>query len=148
MPLTLGHESAEEYSIDGINLSRYSPWMTWDVEYTNEFGDWWATLSEGEQEALDSSVRLLEARGPALGFPHSSGINGSRHTHMRELRTQQGGRPLRTLYAFDPRRSAILLIGGDKTGSDRWYDIHIPVADQLYDEHIEQLRKEGLTDGK
>lgn len=125
----------------------YSPLMTWDVEYTNEFGDWWANLSEDEQEALDSSVRLLEALGPALGFPHSSGINGSRHKHMRELRTQQGGKPLRTLYAFDPRRSAILLIGGDKTGDGRWYDTHIPVADQLYDQHIEQLRKEGLING-
>jgi hypothetical protein len=55
--------------------------------------------------------------------------------------------PLRTLYAFDPRRSAILLIGGDKTGNDRWYDIHIPIADRLYDGHLEQLRKEGLIDG-
>lgn len=125
----------------------YSPRMTWDVEYTNEFGDWWANLSEDEQEALDSSVRLLEARGPSLGFPHSSGINGSRHKHMRELRTQQGGKPLRTLYAFEPRRSAILLIGGDKTGDERWYDTHIPVADQLYDQYIEQLQKEGLING-
>jgi len=66
---------------------------------------------------------------------------------MRELRTQQGGKPLRTLYAIDPRRTAILLIGGDKTGDDRWYDIYIPIADQLYDQHIAQLRKEGLIDG-
>lgn len=121
--------------------------MSWGVEYTDEFGDWWSGLSEGEQEALDASVRLLEERGPALGFPHSSGMNGSKHAHMRELRTQHGGRPLRTLYAFDPRRSAILLIGGDKTGNDRWYDAHIPIADRLYDEHLGQLRKEGLIDG-
>ncbi|MBS7779375.1 type II toxin-antitoxin system RelE/ParE family toxin [Acidovorax sp. CCYZU-2555] len=121
--------------------------MTWDVEYTDEFGLWWAGLSEEEQESLDASVRLLEARGPQLGFPHSSGINGSRHGHMRELRTQHEGRPLRTLYAFDPRRAAILLIGGDKTGHDRWYDVHVPIADRLYDEHLEQLRKEGLIDG-
>lgn len=136
-----------EYSIDGIYVACYSAQMTWQVEYTDEFGDWWATLSEAEQEALDSSVRLLEARGPGLGYPHSTGINGSRHQHMRELRTQQGGKPLRTLYAFDPRRSAVLLIGGDKTGDKRWYDVHIAIADKLYDEHIEQLRKEGLIDG-
>jgi len=80
----------------------YSHAMSWEVEYTNEFGDWWGSLSEAEQEALAASVRLLEERGPALGFPHSSGINGSKHSHMRELRTQQGGRPSRTLYAFDP----------------------------------------------
>ena len=64
--------------------------MSWGVEYTDEFGDWWSGLSEGEQEALDASVRLLEERGPALGFPHSSGMNGSKHAHMRELRTQHG----------------------------------------------------------
>jgi hypothetical protein len=121
--------------------------MKWDVEYTDEFGSWWADLSEDEQASLDASVRLLEDRDPNLGFPHSSGINGSKHGHMRELRTQHDGRPLRTLYAFDPRRTAILLIGGDKTGDDRWYDVHIPIADELYDEHLEQLRKEGLING-
>ncbi len=104
-------------------------------------------MASRSTEALDVSVRLLEERGPALGYPYSSGINGSRHGHMRELRTQVGGRPLRTLYAFDPRRSAILLIGGDKTGDDRWYEGNIPLADKLYDEHLEQLRKEGLIDG-
>jgi hypothetical protein len=61
---------------------------------------------------------------------------------MRELRTQHDGRPLRTLYAFDPLRSAILLIGGDKTGDSRWYDKHVTIADRLYDEHLEQLQKE------
>ena len=121
--------------------------MRWDVEFTDEFGAWWNALSEAEQEALDASVHLLEERGPALGFPHSSGLMASKHGHMRELRTQHGGKPLRTLYAFDPRRSAILLIGGDKTGDDRWYDVHIPVAERLYDEHLNQLRKEGLIDG-
>lgn len=121
--------------------------MSWEVEYTDEFEEWWGTLSEGEQVAIVASVGLLEERGPGLGFPHSSGVNGSKHGHMRELRTQQGGRPLRTLYAFDPRRAAILLIGGDKTGDARWYEVHIPMADRLYDEHLEQLRKEGLIDG-
>ena len=62
--------------------------MRWDVEYTDEFGAWWARLTEAEQESIDASVRLLEERGPQLGFPHSSGINGSKHGHMRELRTQ------------------------------------------------------------
>ena len=117
--------------------------MIWDVEYTDEFGEWWASLTEAEQVSLAASVQLLEARGPSLGHPHSSGISGSRHGHMRELRTQHAGRPYRTLYAFDPRRMAILLIAGDKTGDDRWYEVHVPIADQLYDEHLEQLRREG-----
>jgi hypothetical protein len=121
--------------------------MRWEVEYTDEFGDWWNGLPEADQESLVASVRLLEERGPELGYPHSSGINGSKHSHMRELRTQRGGIPLRALYAFDPRRNAILLIGGDKTGNSRWYEAQVPIADRLYDEHLEQLRKEGLIDG-
>jgi hypothetical protein len=61
---------------------------------------------------------------------------------MRELRIQRGGRPLRVFYAFDPRRAAILLIGGDKTGDDRFYETYIPLADKLYDEHLAELEKE------
>ena len=122
--------------------------MTWGVEYTDEFEGWWEGLDEGEQESIAASVTLLETCGPNLGFPHSSGINNARHDHMRELRTQHQGRPYRTLYAFDPRRCVILLIGGDKTGNDRWYEEHIPAADRLYDEHLEELGKAGLIDGK
>jgi hypothetical protein len=67
---------------------------------------------------------------------------------MRELRVQHAGRPYRILYAFDSRRTAMLPIGGDKTGNDRWYDAYVPLADRLYDEHLAQLRKEGrLNDG-
>jgi hypothetical protein len=47
------------------------------------------------------------------------------------------------LYAFDPRRTAILLVGGDKTGNKRWYKVNIPIADRLYDEHLEELSKES-----
>ena len=122
--------------------------MKWDVEYTDEFEEWWESLSECEQEDISASVQLLEERGPNLGFPHSSGISGSKHSHMRELRTQHNGKPYRTLYAFDPRRNAILLIGGNKTGDNRWYETHILIADKVYDEHLQQLLKEGLIDGK
>jgi hypothetical protein len=66
---------------------------------------------------------------------------------MRELRIQHAGRPYRVLYAFDPRRCVILLIGGDKTGKDRWYEEYVPIADRLYNEHLETLRREGLIDG-
>jgi len=121
--------------------------MTWDIEYTDEFYAWWDTLNVDEQQSVAASVRLLIANGPLLGFPYSSGINGSRHEHMRELRTQHAGRPYRTLYAFDPRRAAILLAGGDKTGNDRWYKTFVPIADRLYDEHLEQLKAEGLLNG-
>ena len=121
--------------------------MSWEVEYTDEFEAWWLTLTEEEQISVAATVQLLEERGPQLPFPHSSGINGSKHSHMRELRTQHEGRPYRTLYAFDPRRAAILLLGGDKTGDDLWYEKNVPVADRLYDEHLTELRREGLKDG-
>ena len=118
--------------------------MAWDVEYTDEFEGWWDILDGNEQESVASYVRLLEERGTQLPFPYSSGIETSRHTHMRELRVQHKGSPYRILYAFDPRRTAILLIGGDKTGNDRWYEEFVPLADRLYDEHLQLLREEGL----
>jgi hypothetical protein len=116
--------------------------VTWPIEYTDEFGGWWDGLTNAEQISIDAHVRKLEQRGPNLPFPYSSGINGSRHAHMRELRVQSGGKPLRVFYAFDPHRSAILLIGGDKTGDKRFYDRMIPVADDLYDEHLAELKRE------
>jgi len=116
----------------------------WEVEYTDEFGAWWQGLSEAEQVSVFASVGLLEMHGPQLAHPHGSGIASSRHSRMRELRAQHRGRPLRVLYAFDPRRTAILLIGGDKTGNDRWYEEFVPLADRLYDEHLAQLKREGL----
>lgn len=117
--------------------------MNWEIEFTDEFRNWWDSLSEGEQNDVATSVGLLVDLRPALGFPHSSKVVTSRHAQMRELRTQSSGRPLRTLYAFNPLRTAILLIGGDKTGNDRWYETFVPVADHLLDEHVKELRKEG-----
>src|SRR5215475_617821 len=79
-------------------------------------------------------------------FPHSSGVVSSKHARMRELRIQHEGRPYRVLYAFDPRRTAILLIGGDKTGNDRWYEENVPIADQLYDQHLQEVKCEASED--
>ena len=113
--------------------------MGCEVEYTDEFEEWWNEISEHEQDSVAAKVELLERLGPQLPHPHSSGIQGSRHSHMRELRIQHQGEPYRVLYAFDPRRMAILLIGGCKTGDDRWYDKMILVADDLYDEHLKEI---------
>jgi len=122
--------------------------MSWEVEFTDEFEDWWAALDESAQDGIDRSVHLLEARGPSLPFPHSSGINGSKHGNMRELRVQVGGEPYRIFYAFDPRRAAILLIGGNKTGDDKFYDRMIPIADRIYDQHLEELKQEQAGKSK
>ena len=119
----------------------------WDAKYTDEFGGWWTGLTEAESVSITASVDLLESDGPNLRHPHTSGIKQSRHHHLRELRIQHADRPYRVLFAFDPRRSAILLIGGDKTGNDRWYEVNVPIADRLYDQHLEILKKEGLNDG-
>jgi len=121
--------------------------MLWDIEFTDEFEVWWNGLDEAEQEAVDASMRLLEFRARNVPFPHGSEVETSRHRHMRELRLQHQGRTYRILYAFDRRRTALLLICADKAGDERWYETNVPFADRLYDEHLEQLRKEGWTDG-
>lgn len=126
-------------------MSKYDLWgistMTWDIEYTDEFGIWWEDLTEAAQIEVDTVVGLLEECGPNLPFPYSSGVGGSRHSHMRELRIQHHGRPLRVLYAFDPSRTAILLLGGDKTGNSRWYKVNVPRADRLYDEYLTEMEE-------
>ncbi len=114
----------------------------WDVEVTDEFKAWWNGLNEAECISVERAVLLLEERGPKLRYPYSSGINGSRHTGMRELRVQHHGRPYRVLYIFDARRMALLLIGGDKTGDDRWYEKYVPLADQLYDNYLAEIEEE------
>ena len=118
----------------------------WEIEYTDEFGIWWHGLSEARQDAVVARVELLMEYGPNLPYPYSSGIRGSRHGGMRELRIQSAGTPLRVFYAFDPRRTSILLIGGDKTGRNRFYEEYVPVADDLYDVHLAELRQEGLIE--
>lgn len=94
-------------------------YVAWEVEFSDEFGKWWDNLTAAEQKSVDFSVSLLQESGPTLRMPHSSTVETLRHTHMRELRIQHAGCPYRVLYAFDPRRTAILLIGGDKTGNNR-----------------------------
>src|SRR5271169_3466981 len=86
---------------------------------------------------------LLRERGPTLNRPHVDLVSTSAHPNMKELRTQHNGKPYRTLFTFDPRRIAILLIGGDKTGNDRWYAEFVPRADKIYAEHLRQAEKEN-----
>jgi hypothetical protein len=116
--------------------------VAWEVEFTDEFETWWDALSESEQEDVRASINLLRERGPSLGRPHADLVTTSQYPNMKELRTQHRGRPYRTLFAFDPRRVAILLIGGDKTGNDRWYEEFVPRADKIYAEHLQAIEKE------
>lgn len=118
--------------------------MGWNVEYTDEFEYWWDNLDEDEQDSIRASVDLLVEQGPNLGRPHADCVEGSKHSNMKELRTQHQGRPYRVFFAFDPRRTAILLVAGDKTGDDQFYNRMIPKSDTLFDEYLEEIKKEGL----
>lgn len=120
--------------------------IIWEVEHTDEFEEWWVGLTREQQEALDDRVMLLAEVGPGLKRPAVGDITSSRHPNMKELRASKGG-ALRVLFAFDPRRHVILLLGGDKSGLwEHWYRHAIPVADELYDLHLEELRSEGVLD--
>jgi hypothetical protein len=118
--------------------------MAWEIEFTDEFEAWWNGLDEDEQDSVARKVGVLRELGPALGRPTVDTVEGSRHANMKELRIQHAGEPYRVLFAFDPRRHALLLVGGNKTGNERWYAEFVPVADRLLDEHLAWLQKEGL----
>ena len=115
-----------------------------EVITTDEFADWYGALDVQAAEAVVHVVTLPEELGVTLTFPHSSKINGSRYP-LRELRVQAGGRPLRVFYAFDPRRDAVLLIGGDKTGKDRFYQEMVPRAEGLWAAYLAE-QSGGLHD--
>lgn len=110
----------------------------WAVESVPEFLAWWTGLDRPAQRALGPSIELVERLGPALEFPHSSQIRGSAVGGMRELRVQHRGRPFRLLYAFDHRRVAVFLVGGDKGVDARWYPRMIRRADLLFARHLEE----------
>ena len=115
--------------------------LAWDVEFTGQFETWWNSLSEDEQVEISAKVELLQERGPTLPRPHADVISTSRHANMKELRGKVEERHLRVLYAFDPRRTALLLLGGDKTGDPSWYEKFVPIADDLFDQHLRQLAR-------
>ena len=99
--------------------------------------------SEEEQAEINAKVELLEEHGPTLPRPYADVITSSRHSNMKELRGKVEERHLRVLYAFGPRRTALLLIGGDKTGDPKWYEKFVPIADDLFDRHLRQLGKKS-----
>ena len=122
--------------------------MVWDVEFTDEFERWWTSLSEDEQVEVSAKVELLEEHGPTLPRPHADRIESSRHSNMKELRGKVNERHLRVLYAFDPARTALLLIGGDKTGNPKWYEKFVPIADDLFDERLDEIEKKEIEKKK
>lgn len=116
------------------------PWsVAWDVFFTEVAEAWLDALGEDDFDRVMAAADLLSEQGPSLGRPSVDSIAGSRHANMKELRTGT----LRALFAFDPQRRAIVLLGGDKRGNwTGWYERNIPLADDRFDQH---LRVEGST---
>lgn len=116
--------------------------MAWEIEFTDQFDDFWSDLNEEQQIALEQRVILLQQAGPKLRRPVVGEIIGSRFDpQMKELICGT----FRVLFMFDPRRTAILLMGGNKADDSEWndwYDRAIPAADQLYEEHLLEIEKE------
>jgi hypothetical protein len=121
--------------------------MAWEVNTTDFFVEWYSSLTEPEQDEIIAIVELLAEHGPELDRPYADRIKGSSIHNMKELRPRGIAKHFRVLFVFDPRREAILLTGGDKSGQwATWYVTAIPLAEQLYAEYLDELRSEGLID--
>lgn len=113
----------------------------WTIERTEQIAEWITELDEDAKEALFRSLLILREIGLSLGRPHVDSIKESKHKNMKELRILNKKRLFRILFAFDPDRKAILLVGGDKRGDKRFYEKRIPLADSLFDEYLDKWRK-------
>jgi hypothetical protein len=113
----------------------------WRVEVLPEWERWMLSLSPDAQAALAHDVRMLAMQGPFLARPHADTVRGSRFSNMKELRTMHAGRQYRTFFAFDPRRCGVVLVGGDKSGDERFYRRMIDDADMLFARHLARLEK-------
>jgi hypothetical protein len=113
--------------------------MTWEVEVSDEFIEWYDSLNLQEWESVNGAVGKLELYGPTLGRPYVDTLVGSRYPNMKELRVQHQGRPYRILFTFDPRRNAYLILGGDKSGDANWYVVAIRRADAIYAQHLREI---------
>lgn len=118
--------------------------MAWEVNGTDEFAEWFGRLDEPEQDEVIAVVELLARDGPTLGRPQADRIATSKHHNMKELRPRSEAKHLRILYVFDPRREAVLLLGGDKEGQwDRWYASAVPEAERLYERYLAETDGSG-----
>ena len=117
--------------------------MAWNIEGTDEFQAWFAGLTRAERISVAEKITLLEEKGPSLGRPHADTLKGSKIPNLKELIIQHAGDPYRVIFVFDPRRTAILLLGGRKADS-KWYKTAIPEAERIYKQYVDEIKKEGL----
>ena len=120
----------------------------WDILELTPFQDWYEGLDEQAREDIAAYLMVLAQMGPSLGRPYADTLQASRFPNMKELRVQSAGRPLRVLFAFDPLRNAVLLIGGDKTGDKRFYKRMIPIADALFETYLAGEEHHGVRKTK
>ena len=111
--------------------------MAWKVLFDDNFAAWLSDLEPDVTDAILAQVELIRERGPQLGRPFADTVAGSTFSNMKELRVQFCGEPWRILFAFDPDRAAILLVGGNKRGDKRWYKTWIPLADERFRRHLD-----------
>jgi len=113
----------------------------WKIATTEEYDVWFENLDVPEKIEILAKVELLKEYGPHLSRPHADTLNGSKFANMKELRAKTSAAAIRIAFAFDPNRSAILLIGGDKSGvgQKRFYKQLIALADRLFREHLKRL---------
>jgi hypothetical protein len=116
----------------------------WVVEIGEEFEPEFFLMHEDVREEILALSRLLQKFGPQLGRPRVDTLKGSRHANMKELRFSVADGEWRLAFAFDPRRRAILLVTGDKSGvsEKRFYRQLISKADERFDAHLGRLKKE------
>jgi hypothetical protein len=119
--------------------------MTWTVLLADEFELEFLDLEKDVQDEILALTRLLQQFGPNLGRPRVDTLKDSRHANMKELRFDAADGVWRVAFAFDPKRSAILLVAGDKSGGSqkRFYRELIRKADQRFDAHLSRIKKEG-----
>ena len=115
--------------------------MEWDVRFDAAFATEAKEFPRAAQLEIAALAGLLQRFGPQLRRPHCDTLNGSKHANMKELRPGSTGRTeVRVLFAFDKARSAIMLVGGDKSAHWKsWYEINIPIADDRLDAHQHSL---------
>ncbi len=112
----------------------------WDVITTDRFDEWFDSLDDTDRTNVIAGMLLLETKGPSLPRPYADTIEGSVFPNMKELRIQSKGKPLRAFFAFDPKRKAVVLCAGNKTGNEkRFYKQMIPIADKEYRNHLANL---------
>jgi hypothetical protein len=120
--------------------------LPWETEEAKEFDDWFDLLDEDDKIQVIAAKDYLAEHGPAAKMPVSYPIKRPNACGMKELRPGSKGRSeLRALYAFDHRRKAILLLGGDKAEVpgdwDAWYDRNVPIADRRFSEHVKEVKR-------